>query len=183
MFFDDVRVPKANRIGPENQGWTVAKYLLQFERFSMASVELRRLLARVSRLAEQTNGEGRALRDEPEFQKKLTLLEVDCQAMEMSEQRVLAELNAGNSPGSISSLLNVVSSERLQHADELGIEVAAYYGLAHQLPALDVGGPSPIGPEGTLPLMPSYLNNRMRTIAGGSAEVQRNIVAKAILGL
>ena len=76
-----------------------------------------------------------------------------------------------------------MSAETLQRADELGIEVCAYYGFAYQPDALKVGGADPIGPDAYLPIMPGFLNNRMRTIAGGSSEVQRNIVAKAILQL
>ncbi|MBT4161788.1 MAG: acyl-CoA dehydrogenase [Gammaproteobacteria bacterium] len=183
VFFDDVRVPKVNRVGKENDGWSVAKYLLQFERFSMSSVGLRSLLSRASRLAEQTSSGGVTLAEDSAFRKKLAQLEIDCLAMETSEQRVLAELNAGNSPGAVSSVLNAISAETLQRADELGIEVAAYYGLPLQLLSLDVGGPDPVGPEIALPLMPSYMNSRARTIAGGSGEIQRNIVAKAILEL
>lgn len=183
VFFDNVRVPKINRIGRENDGWSVAKYLLQFERFSMSSIELRRLLSRARTMAEQTNENGIPLANDASFQRKLSALEIDCQAMEASEQRVLNQLDAGETPGAVSSVLNAVSSETLQRADELGIEICAYYGLAYQPDALKVGGADPIGPELYLPVMPGFLNNRMRTIAGGSAEVQRNIVAKAILQL
>ncbi len=183
VFFDNVRVPKANRVGKENDGWSVAKYLLQFERFSMSSIELRRLLTRTRTMAEETNDDGVALAQSAEFRSKLDALEIDCQAIEVSEQRVLAQLDAGETPGTVSSVLNAISSETLQRADELALEVAAYYGMAYQPDALKVAGAAPIGPEGFLPLMPSFLNNRMRTIAGGSAEVQRNIVAKAILQL
>ena len=83
----------------------------------------------------------------------------------------------------MSSVLSAISSETLQRADELGIEICAYYGLVYQPDALRVAGATPIGPEACLPVMPGFLNNRMRTIAGGSSEVQRNIVAKAILQL
>ena len=103
--------------------------------------------------------------------------------MEGSEQRILNQLDAGETPGTVSSVLNAISSETLQHADELCVEVAAYYGLPYQPGALEVAGADAVGSEAYLTAMPSYLNNRMRTIAGGSAEVQRNIVAKAILQL
>ena len=180
VFFDNVRVPKANRVGQENQGWSVAKYLLQFERFSMASIELRRLLTRAERmiqLNEYTHAPDSEIRD------KVASLEIECAAIEASEQRVLVQLNAGETPGSVSSVLNAVSSETLQRADELGVEIAAYYALPYQPGALVVGGDAPIGEEVLLPVVPGFLNNRMRTIAGGSAEIQRNIVAKSILGL
>ena len=180
VFFDNVRVPKANRVGQENQGWSVAKYLLQFERFSMASIELRRLLTRAERmiqLNEYTHAPDSEIRD------KIASLEIECAAIEASEQRVLVQLNAGETPGSVSSVLNAVSSETLQRADQLGVEIAAYYALPYQPGALVVGGDAPIGEEVLLPVVPGFLNNRMRTIAGGSAEIQRNIVAKSILGL
>ena len=183
VFFDNVRVPKTNRVGKENDGWSVAKYLLQFERFSMSSIELRRLLSRTRHLAEQTNEDGMSLAHSADFRSKLDALEVECAAIEVSEQRVLAQLDAGETPGTVSSVLNAISSETLQRADELALEVCAYYGMVYQPDALKVAGAAPIGAEGYLPLMPSFLNNRMRTIAGGSAEVQRNIVAKAILQL
>ena len=183
VFFDDVRVPKANRVGKENDGWSVAKYLLEFERFSISSVELRRLINRTRRLANETGTSGTTLASDPAFLVKLAQLEIDALAIETSEQRVLANLSAGNRPGSVSSVLNAISAETLQRADELAIEVAAYYGLAYQPEALEVGGPSPVCSAISLPLMPSYMNSRMRTIAGGSADVQRNIVAKAILEL
>ena len=134
-------------------------------------------------MAEQTSEHGVTLADNLSFQHKLSSLEIDCQAMEASEQRLLTQLDAGETPGTISSVLAAISSETLQRADELGLEICAYYGLAYQPGALSVGGAPPIGPDAYLPIMPGFLNNRMRTIAGGSSEVQKNSVAKAILQL
>ena len=183
VFFDNVRVPKVNRVGAENDGWSVAKYLLQFERFSMSSIELRRILRRLNEMAEDTNEYGVALTANESFKAKYHSLQIRCEAMEASEQRVLNQLSAGETPGSVSSVLNAVSSETLQDADELCVEVAGYYGMPYQPGALEVGGADAIGSDVYLTATPSFLNNRMRTIAGGSAEVQRNIVAKAILEL
>ena len=183
VFFDNVRVPKANRVGEENDGWSVAKYLLQFERFSMSSIELRRILSKLKAMALEVNEDGEPLSSSPDFQSKYNALEVTCEAMEGSEQRVLNQLDAGQTPGTVSSVLNAISSETLQLADELCVEVSGHYGMPYQPGALEVGGPDAIGSELYLTAMPSFLNNRMRTIAGGSAEVQRNIVAKAILQL
>tara|TARA_Y100001970_G_C14140309_1_gene806708 strand:+ start:95 stop:1285 length:1191 start_codon:yes stop_codon:yes gene_type:complete len=183
VFFNDVRVPKANRVGKENDGWSVAKYLLEFERFSMSSIELRRLLTRARRLADETTENGLKLQTESTFQKKISELEINALAIEMSEQRALASIESGDSPGSISSVLSAIGAETLQKADELGVEIASYYGLPKQPLALEVGYEAIIGPELFLPVTPSFLNNRMRTIAGGSSEIQRNIIAKAILGL
>ena len=184
VFFDDVRVPKANRVGEENEGWSVAKYLLEFERLSMGSVELRRTLGRIETLAEATPVGGGILAEDPDFRRKLAELKIAASVLEASEQRVLSSLTAGNPPGPISSLLNAQHAETLQRADMLGVEVLGYYAAPSQPEALEIGANMPpIGPEEGITLMPMYLSNRMKTIAGGSSEVQRNIVAKAILGL
>ena len=183
VWFNDVRVPKANRVGKENNGWAVAKYLLEFERFSMSSVELRRLLNRAKKLAKETEWNGTVLAKDPAFRSKIDSLEIKALAIEMSESRALVSIESGGSPGSISSVLSAIGAETLQLADELGVELAAYYGLPKQPLALEVGHSQFVGPGGYLPLTPSFLNNRMRTIAGGSSEIQRNIIAKTILGL
>ena len=184
VFFDDVRVPKANRVGEENQGWTVAKYLLQFERTSMSSIELRRQLQRIETLAERTTADGRRLADDADFRRRLDEFEIQALAMETSELRVLADIGEGNAPGPVSSVLNAGSSETLQRAEVFAVETLGYYGVPYELARLQIGynGP-PLGPDEAMPMLGTWLNNRMRTIAGGSSEVQRNIVAKAILGL
>ena len=184
VFFDDVRVPKKNRVGEENDGWSVAKYLLEFERFSMSSVELRRVLGHIETLAQQTRNDGARLTDDPSFAQSLAKLQVDAMALEVSEQRVLANLSSGNPPGAASSIQKARSSEIMQQADLLGVEAAAYYAIPLQPEALEIGtNRLPVGPQLAITLMPTYLSNRMKTIAGGSSEIQRNIVAKAVLGL
>jgi acyl-CoA dehydrogenase len=184
VFFEDVRVPKANRVGKENDGWSVAKYLLEFERFSMGSVELRRTLGHIEALANMTPAGGASLMEDQDFRNRFARLEVNAMVLETSEQRVLANLSAGKRPGTVSSSLRVQISETQQRADMLGVETAAYYAAPYQPEALEVGrNMPPVGPEQAIALMPMYLSNRMKTIAGGSSEIQRNIIAKAILGL
>jgi acyl-CoA dehydrogenase len=184
VFFDNVRVPKENRVGEENDGWSVAKYLLEFERFSMGSVEVWRVLGLIEDLAGNTGCDGRALNQDPGFQHQLAGLKVANTNLEVSEQRVLASLSAGKRPGSISSLMKTQYAEIAQAVDLFGVEIAAYYALPYQPEALELGqNRPPVGPEQAITLMPMYLSNRMKTIAGGSSEVQRNIIAKAMLGL
>ncbi len=184
VFFENVRVPKANRVGKENDGWSVAKYLLEFERFSMGSVELRRTLGHIEALAKITPAGGASLMEDPDFRNRFARLEVKAMVLETSEQRVLANLSAGKRPGTVSSSLRVQISETQQCADMLGVEAAAYYAAPYQPEALEVGSNMPpVGPEQAIALMPMYLSNRMKTIAGGSSEIQRNIIVKAILGL
>ena len=184
VFFDDVRVPKANRVGAENEGWTVAKYLLQFERTGMSSIELRRQLRRIGEIAQQTGMDGHTLAADPGFQRALSELQVEAMAMEVSEKRVLADLGADKAPGPVSSLLNLKGSETLQRAEQFAVQVLGYYGIPYELARLEVGYQAPpLGPGNAMPVLGTYLNNRMRTIAGGSSQIQRNIIAKSILGL
>ena len=104
--------------------------------------------------------------------------------LEASEQRVLAKLSAGASPGTVSSLVRVQGTELLQRAYMLGVEALGYYAVPNQPEALEIGANQPpIGPREGITFVPMYLSNRMKTIAGGSLEVQCNIVAKAILDL
>jgi len=184
VFFDDVRVPKVNRVAEENEGWTVAKYLLEFERFSMGSIELRRTLDRVEKLAAETVVDGKLLSNDVAFKQKFAALTVETMVLEASEQRVLSKLSAGKRPGAASSLQKLQHSELVQRADELGVDVLGYYAAPHQPEALDIGtNVVPVGPENGITFMPMYLSNRMKTIAGGSSEVLRNVAAKTILRL
>ena len=184
VFFDDVRVPQKNRVGPENGGWTVAKYLLEYERFGMGSIEIDRTLDRIEALARMTPAEGATLADDAGFAARLGQLRTANLALEATEQRVMASLSAGGPPGAASSFVNILGAETSQRADELGVEACGYFAAPWQPEALEPGvNRAPVGPELAVPLVPSCLSNRMRTIAGGSSEIQRNIVAKAILGL
>ncbi len=184
VFFEDVRVSKANRVGEENDGWSVAKYLLEFERFSMGSVELRRNLGRIEALAKLTPAAGTPFTQDPDFRREFARLEIEALTLEASEQRVLANLSAGKPPGPVSSSLNIQNAEVLQRVDMLGVETVGYYASTYQPEALEIGrNRPPIGPEEAITMVPMYLSNRMKSIAGGSSEIQRNIVAKAILGL
>ena len=104
--------------------------------------------------------------------------------LEASEQRVLAKLRVGEAPGTVSSLVRVQGTELLQRADMPGVEALGYYAVPNQPEASEIGANQPpIGPREGITFMPMYLSNRMKTIADGSSEVQRNIVAKEILGL
>jgi acyl-CoA dehydrogenase len=184
VLFEDVCVPKVNRIGAEKNGWSVAKYLLEFERFAMGSVEVRRSLDQVEALAKATPMRGAILWDGLDFRSKLSQLRIDTELLEASEQRVLAKLSAGEPPGPASSLLHVQNIETQQRADLLGVEVLGYYAAPYQPKALEVGANMPpIGPTEGLAFVPMYLSNRIKNIARGSSEIQRNIAAKVILGL
>ena len=186
VFFDNVRTPIANRIGPENAGWTVAKYLLEFERGGEAYTP--NLYARLEDLRrivreEAADGSGR-LATERSFAERLAEAEMDIQALEMIELQVLSDLSKGKNPGAASSAMKIRGSETSQKIDHLGVEALAWYAAPFEPEARMLGHNAPtVTPEWGLTAMPLYLNNRAASIYAGSNEVQRNIIAKAVLGL
>jgi alkylation response protein AidB-like acyl-CoA dehydrogenase len=185
VFFDNVRVPKSGRVGEENNGWTVAKYLLEFERGGGSAAGLKVSLARLRSMAcTESCGQGRGLIEESSFALRLAEAEVLIEAIEMTEHRVMSALASGKNPGPASSMLKMQGTEAMQRLDELAIEVAGFYGNVNQ-PEARVPGSNvkPVGPEHSLLAMPRYLNNRAASIYGGSNEIQRNIIATLVLGL
>ena len=180
VFFDDVRVPKAGRLGAENDGWTVAKYLLEFERGGGSSAGLEVNVARIRALA----GKNGLLDGDPAFARALAAAEVALEAIKITEQRVSSALSSGSNPGPAASMLKVQRTEMMQRIDTLGIELGGTYAGVEQIEARQPGANvDPVGPPDLLTLMPRYLNNRAGSIYGGSNEVQRNIMAKLVLGL
>jgi len=186
VFFDDVRVPKANRVGAENNGWTVAKYLLEFERGGSAhGANLRNALNRLKNIASQeiAGGDGTLLDDEA-FRRKVDAAEVEVTAVEFTEHRIMSALSSGQNPGAASSMIKLRGSTMTQTITELGVEAIAHYAAPHVMEARTWGSNvAPVGPAHTLMVVPKYMNGRANTIFGGSNEVQRNIMAKAVLGL
>ena len=179
VFFDDVRTPTADRLGNENQGWTVAKHLLEFERGGGYAAGLDAGLARLRSMAEAED-----LLDDPHYRRRLAEAEIGALAIDITERRVLSALAAGGKPGPASSILKLQGSEQLQRLDELGVEALGPYVAPHQPKAREAGSnETPVGPEHGLTTMARYLNNRAASIYGGSNEIQRDIIAKLVLGL
>ncbi len=184
VFFDNVRVPRANRVGAENDGWTVAKYLLEFERGGGGSARMQASLTRLQRLASLTHAEGGSLAEDPGFARKLAATQIDLLAIQYTEFRILAALSQGGNPGPESSILKNLGANMSQRISELAVEAIGYYASPHQPEARTVGrNVAPIGPNEAIVVLPNYLNYRASSIAGGSNEVQKNIVAKLVLGL
>ncbi len=185
VFFDDVRVPKANRVGPENEGWTVAKYLLEFERGGAYAAALAVGIEKIKTIATAEHSDnGARLIDDPAYRAKVSDAEISVKAMEITEHRVMSALAGGKNPGPASSMLKTRGSEMTQTIDELVVEAIAYYADVDQRPAREPGSNvAPVGPRHGLTAMPRYLNNRAATIYGGSNEIQRGIMAKLVLGL
>jgi len=174
VFLDNVRVPVANRIGKENEGWTCAKFLLANERLGIAEVP----------------GSKRGVRslwqlsDDPSLKEKIADVDLQVQALEMSELRALSTMQLGGAPGPEASILKVRGSEIQQRIAELAMEAVGEYAAPYQPDLLfRATNATPVGPEHAPPAAPRYFNMRKTTIYGGSTEIQKNIVSKAILGL
>jgi pimeloyl-CoA dehydrogenase large subunit len=186
VFFDEVKVPVANRVGEENKGWDYAKYLLGHERTGIARVGVSK--ERIRRLKElaalEPAGGGARMIDDPRFREKITAVEIELKALEMTQLRVVSAERHGRSkkPDPASSILKIKGSEIQQTISELLMDVVGPYALPYQ-PDLDGSNEPPIGPDYAGPLAPTYFNWRKISIYGGSNEIQRNIISKAILGL
>ena len=177
--FEDVRVPAENLIGKENQGWTIAKYLLTHERTNVANIgNLKRGLRRVRREAAKVKVGDSVLIETPAFARKLADVEIQITALEFTVLRVLSKVAQGGAPGAESSLLKVRGTEIQQAMTELLLEAAGYEAFAF----VPEGG-QPINSKWTARAAANYFNYRKVTIYGGSSEVQKNIMAKAVLGL
>lgn len=186
VFFDDVRVPANNLIGEENKGWTYAKVLLTHERTNISGVPRgKRRLAALKRLAANTDdGFGGTMMENSAFKTKLAEIEIELQALEYSELRTLAALSVGKAPGPESSILKIVGTELAQEMDEMFVDLAGYHCLPFVPEQFEEGfqGES-IGPGSSAAAALTYFNNRKLSIFGGSNEIQRNIISKAVLGL
>jgi len=186
VFFNDVRVPVGGRVGDEGDGWRVAKSLMQYARATNVNTGwVRESLVRVKRLAaRQPDGYGAALGDEPGFAKQMAQAEIFLDRVQMLELRVLSATARGESPGAISSVLKTLGSEVKQHITELALEAVGWYGLPFQPQALNpYVRAEAIGPQCAVTAMPAYLNERAATIYSGASEVQRDVLAKQVLGL
>ncbi|OZB18801.1 MAG: pimeloyl-CoA dehydrogenase large subunit [Hyphomonas sp. 34-62-18] len=188
VFFENVRVKiKDALIGEENKGWTYAKYLLEFERGNAYASGLRNMLRKVRKIAsKEVSGDVPVLRD-PDFARKLARTEIRVEALDATEQRVLSALSAGQNVGPESSMLKYQGSEVQQEITELALEAAGFYAHPFMQDTLALADPgtnaqSPT-PEHLLTAAPSYFNYRKTSIYAGSNEIQRNIIAKMVLGL
>ncbi|MCW5738004.1 MAG: acyl-CoA dehydrogenase family protein [Enhydrobacter sp.] len=174
VFFDNVKVPVANRIGKEGEGWTCAKFLLANERLGIAEVPASKRGVRTLR----------ELNDDPSLIEKIADVDLQVQALEMSELRALSTMALGGAPGPEVSTLKVRGSEIQQRIAELAMEAVGEYAAPYQPGMLfHDTNETPVGPDHAPPAAPRYFNMRKTTIYGGSTEVQKNIVSKAILGL
>lgn len=184
VFLTDVRVPLKNIVGEENKGWTLAKYLLTFERTGIANVgNNKNSLAGIKQAASQQMKNGKPLIDDPLFAARLGKVEIDLKALEVFNNRTISAAGAGKAPGPESSLLKIKGTQVLQELNDIARRAAGPYATPDLPEAFDEGwnGEAP-GPEFALKAARKYFNNRKTSIYGGSNEIQRNIVAKHVLG-
>ena len=206
VYFEDVEVPKANRLGEEGRGWTCAKYLLEFERGNAYSPGLKQSLARLEALAAtepsgfaapekgfaapeggfEASGESPAapLIEDDGFVARLRDLQVQVLAMEFVELRILGALSAGQNVGPESSMLKTRGTELQQAVAELALELCGHYSfpLDQSTPLSEELGPG-LGPAHANGAAQHHFNTRKVSIYAGSNEIQRNIMAKLVLGL
>ncbi|MGB7181977.1 MAG: acyl-CoA dehydrogenase family protein [Burkholderiaceae bacterium] len=179
VFFEDVKVPVENLVFEEGKGWTVAKYLLGFERLNSGRIGgSKRELHRLKEVARNTMRNGKPLIDDPRFRDKLTRVEVELMALEITNLRFIDEMRrTGQPPGSEVSLLKIKGTEIQQLLTELNM--AAHGPAAQAFKPVDYDGFDAVVASSAA----RYFNYRKTSIYAGSNEIQRNIIAKMALGL
>ncbi len=185
VFLDDVRVPVGDLVGEEGKGWTYAKFLLGHERAGTVGLgRWKHRLERVREMARAVRTGGRPLMDDEGFRERVAETEVDLLALEYTMLRVLADESAGRAPGPEASILKIKGTELQQAVTELALVAAGYYALPYVPEALQAGwNEAPIGPEDAAAAAPTHVNWRKASIYGGTNEIQKNIIAKLVLGL
>jgi len=184
VFFDNVRVPVANRIGEENKGWTYAKYLLEFERGNAYAPGLMHMLRKVKKIAAlERSDAGGALIDDPDFRARIAELEIAVESLNATELRVFSGRGAGKAVGPASSMLKLAGSETQQAITELALEAVGTYAAPFVRDTWATTNDGRAGPDHAGPVAPSYFNYRKTTIYAGSSEIQKNIITKLVLGL
>jgi hypothetical protein len=185
IFFTDVRVPTANLVGEENRGWTYAKYLLTYERTSMAGVgSSSAALAWLKSIAAKQRRGGRPLLDDPLFAARVARAEIELGNLSTTALRVVAAVAGGGAPGAESSMLKVKGTELRQEISALARRALGPFAQPFLPEALEDGyNGEPVGPPDAAAVTPHYLNLRKLSIFGGSNEIQKNIISKMILQL
>ena len=185
VYLTDVRIPVENLVGEEHKGWTLAKYLLTFERTGIAGVGFSKQgLRGVKKAAHDQRKNGKALLDDPLFAARVAEVEIDLMALEIFNNRVVSAAGAGKAPGAESSFLKIKGTQIRQEITDLTRRACGPYAVPDLPEAFDQGwNGEPPGPDYALPAARTYFNMRKTSIYGGSNEIQRNIVAKHLLGL
>ena len=185
VFLDDVEVPAENLVGEENKGWDYAKFLLSNERTGIAGIgQSKYEFARLKAIAATEKRRGKPLTEDPLFRARLAELELELKALEVTNLRMLMEARDKGAPGPISSILKIRGSEVQQQIATMVMEAGGAYAAPYQTEALEAGwNGEAVGPEFAASATPYYFFRRKASIYGGSNEIQRNIIAKQLMGL
>ena len=185
VWFTNVKVPKKNIVGKENEGWTYAKYLLTFERTGIAGVPYSKsALNHLKMISKRSLKNGKPLIEDPIFSSEIAELEIDLLAMEIFNLRTVSAAAEGKAPGMESSLLKIKGTLVRQKTTELLRKALGPQALPYLPEQFDEGwNEMPVGPDYAGPIAKQYFNMRKISIYGGSNEIQKNIVAKASFGL
>jgi alkylation response protein AidB-like acyl-CoA dehydrogenase len=184
VFLDNVRVPLENLVGVENGGWTIAKYLLGNERANIAGIGLcQRLLTRLKEVARTSQAGGRPVLHDPGFRDRLAKLDIDVMAHEWSLLRMISRERAGLPVATEASILKIRGSEIQQDLAELLMDCAGAYALPYVPQALHDSAIETPADRLLNALAAQYCDLRKASIYGGTNEIQRSIVGRALLGL
>ncbi len=188
-FFDNVRVPVSNRIGKEGEGWTYAKYLLQFERGNAYAPGLSAQMKKVRKIASlERSDSGGSMMSDRDFRRKLSEIEIKVEALNATELRIFAGRANGDAMGAVSSMLKLEGSQMQQAITELALEAVGVYAQPFVRDTWEnIDNPQAnafrAGPDYAATVAPHYFNYRKTSIYAGSNEIQHNIMAKMVLGL
>ena len=185
VYLTDVKVPVENRIGEENKGWTYAKFLLGHERFGIARLsESKARLSWLKDIARRHRVGGALLADDADFMRSVAETEIELTALEYTELRALMNAEQGQSPGMEANMLKIRGTDMQQKISEMLMKAMGYYAAPYVPEAMEYGwNEAPVGPEYAAALAPAYFNMRKTSIYGGTNEIQRNIIARMVLGL
>jgi alkylation response protein AidB-like acyl-CoA dehydrogenase len=168
VFFDNVRIPRQSLLGPANQGWTVTRTTLGYER-SGAAVFAARLAKDVRELIDTHSARERSQPLDPLLRNDLISCYIEAGVLSMLSRRMIARLAAGEQPGPAQTVIKLVFSEVRQRVAATRFELEGLDGVA-------ADGPEPPGTH-------EYLSARSATIAAGTSQIVRNILAERVLGL
>jgi alkylation response protein AidB-like acyl-CoA dehydrogenase len=187
VFFDDVRVPVKMRVGEENKGWDVAKFLLGNERTGIARLgKSKERVAVAKQMAKEVRAGGKPLIEDPDFRRRIAQLETDIRGLEITQLRVVSAHDKARDgkPDPLSSVLKVKGTELLQATTELVMDVGGPLSMPDWSEELEALSNEPeLGPAWPAEATRSYLFLRAASIYGGTNEIQKNILSKAVLGL
>ena len=184
VHLTDVEVPVENRIGEENKGWTYAKFLLGHERFGIARLaESKARLARLKDIARNHRVGGTLLAEDADFMRSVAETEIELTALEYTELRALMDAGQGKAPGVEANMLKIRGTDVQQKISGMLMKAMGYYAAPHVPEAMEYGwNEAPVGPAYAAGLAPAYFNMRKASIYGGTNEIQRNLIARMVLG-